>query len=89
MEGVWDGYQRINSDQKSGGIVGVFKQGAKETSRMVTVNFVDPAATYQVKMAPDGRLVQKMSGKELQDKGFKVELNGKYDGALFEIEAVK
>ncbi len=27
QEGQWDGFQRINTDTKSGGIVGVFRQG--------------------------------------------------------------
>ena len=34
-EGFWDGWSRINTDTKSGGIIGVFRQGAAEKSRTV------------------------------------------------------
>jgi alpha-galactosidase len=84
-EGFWDGFQRINSETKSGGIVGVFRQGAKEERRMVTVQFLGEKAVYNNKSAPDGKLMGKMNGKELSDKGFEVVLGKTYDGTLFEI----
>jgi alpha-galactosidase len=85
MEGHWDGFQRINSETKSGGIVGIFRQGATEEKRMVTVQWLDPKADYVVLNAPDGKQITKLSGKELMELGFEVKLAKKYDGVLFEI----
>jgi alpha-galactosidase len=85
QEGLWDGFQRINSETKSGGIVGIFRQGANETRRVVSVQFLNPEAEYEVKTAPEGKTIAKMTGKELAEKGFEVILNKSYDGALFEI----
>jgi alpha-galactosidase len=84
-EGHWDGFQRINTDSKSGGIVGVFRHGAAEKERTVTVAGLDPLATYLVLKAPDGKKVARMTGKKLEEEGFEVEFDKKYDGALFEI----
>jgi len=85
QEGMWDGYQRINTDTKSGGIVGVFRHGAKETQRTVTVQMLDPEASYQILSVPEGKLIGVMSGAELVEKGFPVKLAKEYDGALFQI----
>jgi alpha-galactosidase len=84
MEGMWDGFQRINTDSKRGGIVGVFRHGATETKRMVTIGQLDPAKQYQVKTL-DGTVVTTMTGRALQTTGFVVSLNKAYDGALFEV----
>ncbi len=89
MEGMWDGFQRINSETKSGGIVGVFRQGAKEQQRTVTVQFLDSKLQYKILKAPNNKLIGQMSGKELAEKGFKVSLDITYDGALFEIQRIK
>ncbi len=84
MEGMWDGFQRINTDSKRGGIIGVFRQGATETKRMVTVKHLDPAKRYQVKTM-DGKVIASLTGQALQNTGFAVSLTGKYVGELFEI----
>jgi alpha-galactosidase len=84
MEGMWDGFQRINTDSKSGGIIGVFRHGAIETKRIVTINWLNPATIYQVK-SMDGTKVATLTGSELAEKGFIVTLGGKYSGELFEI----
>jgi alpha-galactosidase len=83
-EGHWDGFQRINTDTKAGGIVGVFRHGAVETKRKVTVNGLDPAKTYQVKSL-DGKVVTSLSGEKLKNAGFEITLNDLYSGELFEI----
>lgn len=88
-EGLWDGYQRINTDNRSGGIVGIFRQGSAEENRVVTVSYLDLGATYEIRKAPAGELLLKSSGKELAEKGFPVKLVRKYDGAVFEISKVK
>ena len=50
-EGHWDGYQRINSDSCSGGVVGVFRQNAKalpsgfSTRPRITRSATRPAAS--------------------------------------------
>lgn len=85
MEGGWDGFQRINSETQSGGIVGVFRHGAMETHRNVHVKYLNPNAAYEVKQAPDGKTVFSSNGEELMKKGFTVTLEKSFDGAVFEI----
>lgn len=87
-EGSWDGFQRINSESHSGGIVGIFRQGSHETRRMLTVQFLDPAAQYEVKKAPTGEVLHRASGEELGREGFGIELLKPYDGAVYEISRV-
>lgn len=84
-EGNWDGYQRINSETRSGGIAGIFRQGSAENQRRLTVNFLDPSAVYEVRKAPSGEFIMNSTGKELAETGFTVTLDKKYDGSLFEI----
>jgi alpha-galactosidase len=84
MEGMWDGFQRINTETKTGGIIGVFRHGAVETKRIVTVKYLDQVKTYLVK-SMEGKVVSTLTGNELQTKGFTVSLDGLYSGDLFEI----
>jgi alpha-galactosidase len=84
MDGMWDGFQRINTETMKGGIIGIFRHGSVETGRIVTVNYLDPLRIYEVK-ATDGKVIETFSGKELQEKGFAVNLEGLYSGDLFEI----
>ena len=84
MEGRWDGFQRINSDTHSGGIVGAFRHGSAESKRTITINGLDPAKTYEVK-SMDGQLVVNSTGEKLKKKGFELNLQDKYSGELFEI----
>lgn len=84
-EGCWDGFARINTETKSGGLVGVFRQGATENRRMVTVRYLDPNRRYAVKEGKTDKTITVMSGRLLEEKGFEVILNKKYDGQLFEI----
>jgi alpha-galactosidase len=85
-EGNWDGYQRINSETGSGGIVGIFRQGSAESERIVTVHFLNPAKVYEVRKAPTGEFLMNSTGKELAEKGFRVTFSKSYDGAVFEIK---
>ncbi len=84
MEGMWDGFQRINTDSKKGGIIGVFRHGGTAGQRMVTVRQLDPATRYIVKTM-DGKAVASLTGQALQTKGFPVSLTKLYDGTLFEV----
>ncbi|MGV8095226.1 MAG: glycoside hydrolase family 36 protein [Mangrovibacterium sp.] len=84
-EGSWDGFQRVNSDTHSGGVVGIFRQGAKENKRQVTIQWLDEDSGYRILKAPEGKEIGRMTGKELAEKGFEVNLTKEYDGALFEI----
>ena len=86
MEGRWDGFQRINTETKQGGIIGVFKHGATETKRMVTVQYLDTTKQYEVR-SMDGKVVALLDGQALQTTGFAVNLTDPYAGALFEINA--
>jgi alpha-galactosidase len=84
MDGMWDGFQRINTETKDGGIFGIFRHGSVETKRIVTLNYLDSARTYEVKNV-EGKVFESLTGKELAEKGFEVNLEGKYSGELFEI----
>lgn len=88
MEGMWDGYQRINTETKEGGIIAVFRHGAVETKRIITVNYLDPLKTYNVKTM-DGNVIVTLTGNELKTKGFEMNLNEFYSGELIEIEIKK
>ena len=87
-EGSWDGFQRINTDTKAGGIIGVFRHGSMEPKRKVTINYLDPEKTYEIRTI-DGKLISTSSGKELNTKGFEWELEGTYSGELFEVSLKK
>jgi alpha-galactosidase len=84
MEGMWDGFQRINTETKNGGIVGIFRHGSVETKRIVTINYLDPGKIYEVK-SMDNKVIATLSGDELRERGFEVNLEGMYSGELYEI----
>lgn len=84
MEGMWDGFQRINTETKNGGIIGVFRHGAIETKRIITVNWLDPVKIYQVK-SMNGKVIALLTGNELKTKGFSTCIKELYSGDLFEI----
>ena len=88
MEGQWDGFCRLNTETKSGGLVGIFRQGAAETTRRATARGLDPVARYTVSQAPDGKVVATLTGQELATVGFPVTLKNFYDGELFEIRRI-
>ncbi|MBW6537666.1 MAG: hypothetical protein K0B11_21835, partial [Mariniphaga sp.] len=48
-DGNWDGFQRINTETKSGGIVGIFKQFSPVDEQWITLNFLDEKKEYIVK----------------------------------------
>jgi alpha-galactosidase len=84
MEGMWDGFQRINTETNEGGIIGVFRHGSVESKRIVTVNWLDPLKTYHVKTM-EGKVVATSTGSELKTNGFTVTFRELYSGELFEI----
>ncbi len=85
VEGAWDGFQRINNDTKSGGIVGVFRQGGHENQRKIRLTGLDDEKKYYVSKCVTGQVIAEMSGRKLSESGFDVILNQKYDGELFEV----
>jgi len=87
-EGAWDGWSRINTEARNGGIIGVFRHGSKEKSRTVTVAGLDPEKKYSVLMAPDGKNIAQMTGKQLLMEGFNVTFTNIYDGNIFEIKMI-
>ena len=89
QDGAWDGFQRINTDTKSGGIVGVFRQDAAENTRMVSVKYLIQNANYSIFSFPDGNEIGKQSGKELSEIGFQVKFEKRTDGRLFEIRKIE
>jgi len=87
-EGSWDGWSRINTENKNGGIIGVFRQGAKEKSRTLFISDLDQGKKYQVLLAPEGKEVASLTGKQLSSEGFVVTLAEEYDGHVFEIKVI-
>ncbi|RYC70974.1 glycoside hydrolase family 36 protein [Spirosoma sordidisoli] len=85
-EGLWDGFQRINTETRQGGIIGVFRHGATETKRQVTVAHLDPLRRYQV-LTMNNQLVTSLTGQALQTTGFPVTINERYGGTLFQISS--
>ncbi len=83
--GSWDGFQRINTETQSGGIVGVFKQFSPVKEHWITVNYLDPEKKYKVTQATTGKLLISASGNELQNKGFKVNFEDDFQGELYEV----
>jgi len=87
-EGLWDGFQRINSDTQSGGIAGIFRQGSAEEQRKVTIKYLNPAVNYKVTRAPGDIKVITTTGKKLAEEGFTVKFDKTFDGALYEISSL-
>lgn len=87
-EGRWDGFQRVNTETKSGGLIGVFKQGAYDTERMVFVSYLQAERQYQVKDIISGKIIIKATGSDLSSKGFKVTISESYGGRLFEVKGL-
>ncbi len=82
--GRWDGFARINTDTHTGGIVGVFRQGADQAEHLVTIPGLNPKWRYSV-LTPDNRIALTASGAYLTNTGFRVSFANLYDGTLFEI----
>ena len=85
QEGAWDGFARINTETKSGGLAGIFRRNAAERSRRVAIRGLNPDAKYAVLKGAQGERVAELTGKELEEDGFEVFLPERYDGELFEI----
>lgn len=87
-EGKWDGWQRINTETREGGIAGVFRQGSPENTRMVTIEGLIENGDYEVIDADMGSVLGTYSGQELREQGFEVKMNRKYQGRIFEIRGI-
>ena len=77
--------QRIDIETKSGGIIGVFKQGGVEKERKITINYLNPSKIYTLKEVYSEKIMTKTSGKNLAETGFNVKIVEDYNGQLFEI----
>ncbi len=84
-EGMWDGWMRLNTETKEGGIIGIFRQGAPDEKRTVVLKDILPDRIYSVRIAPEGKEIISATGKVLMEKGFEVMIPGKYDGNIYEI----
>lgn len=87
--GSWDGFQRINTDTQSGGIIGVFKQYSPVDEQWVVVSNLDPGKIYEVKHSSGQQVVKSVTGKELGESGFKVTFQDDFQGELFEVGVVR
>lgn len=86
-EGKWDGFQRINTETKNGGIIGVFRHGAIETKHIITVEYLQPERMYAITRM-DGNVIITLSGSDLKTKGFELNLTGNYSGEVYEVNAI-
>lgn len=89
VHGSWDGFQRINTETKSGGIIGVFKQFSGTDEQWVRVNYLDYEHQYAVIKAPGREVIANGSGKEFMEEGFKVIYDDEFQGELYEIFIVE
>jgi alpha-galactosidase len=87
-EGTWDGWMRINFQNRSGGIFGIFRQGALEDTRQVFLKDLNPGKEYIIRLAPQGTEVMRGKGKALMEEGFRVTLK-KYDANIYEVGVVE
>ena len=85
QEGAWDGFARVNTETKSGGLVGVFRRNAADRSRRVAVRGLDPNAKYAILKGAKGERIAEMTGRVLEDDGFEAVLPERCDGELYEI----
>jgi alpha-galactosidase len=84
-EGTWDGWMRINFTDKSGGVFGVFRQGALEDTRIVFLQDLEPDKNYVIRMAPYGKEIVRSTGKKLMNEGFRVQISKLFDGNIYEV----
>jgi len=84
-EGSWDGFMRINFQSKTGGIIGIFRHGSPEESRMIFLQDLEPDKTYIVRLAPDGNEILRTTGEKLMKEGFRVKIPELYDGNIYEV----
>lgn len=88
VEGSWDGWMRINFQNHSGGIFGIFRQGALEDTRQIFLKDLDPGKEYIIRLAPLGTEVLRARGKSLMELGFKVKLDKNYDANIYEVGVI-
>jgi alpha-galactosidase len=84
-EGFWDGFMRINFKDKSGGVVGIFRQGSTEGSRMIILEDLEPEKTYIIRLAPDNKEIFRAKGEQLMKEGFRVNIPEQYGGNIYEV----
>ncbi|NCB92033.1 MAG: alpha-galactosidase [Clostridia bacterium] len=82
--GGCDGFARINREDFSGGIIGFFRHGGAEDTRMVRVDGLIEDKIYQI-LNMEGNEIICMSGKQMEEKGFAVTIEEKFGGRLYEI----
>lgn len=85
INGMWDGFQRINTETKTGGIIGIFKQGSLDNERQVRINHLNPSKIYTIKECISDKIIANATGKQLAETGFNVKLSKQFDGQLFEV----
>ncbi len=86
-EGGFDGFARINTKTKKGGIIGIFRQGSIESTLRVRIADLDLNDQYDV-VRMNGEIVFELSGRELIDKGFIFTFTQQYDGCLLEVRKI-
>ena len=85
--GAYDGFARINRETFSGGIIGFFRHGAKESTRTVCVDGLLADREYLV-LDMNGKQITKLSGALLKEEGFNVTIEEPFGGRLFEVTLV-
>lgn len=85
--GGYDGFARINMDNYSGGIVGIFRHGSVEESRKICVAGLLKEREYRI-LDMEGKELICMSGWQLEQEGFGVTIEDEYGGRLYEVQLV-
>ena len=88
-EGHWDGWMRINNDTRTGGIIGIFKQNAKEERRQILLKGLESQSDYVVKLAPEGTAIHRATGCDLMNLGFTVRMTDPIDARIYEVSRVE
>ena len=53
--------------------------------RTIVLKNLQPNKTYAIREAPSGKIVRKISGKNLMEIGIQIKIESSYDGKIFEV----
>jgi alpha-galactosidase len=83
----WDGCYKFNRE-KQGGVLFFYRNGSLEATRTFHMPLADPEIIYQLYFPEDERIIGKVTGKELLEKGITVTIPNQYEAKVLGIERV-
>ncbi len=84
----WDGVYKFNKE-KQGGVLFFFRNGSVENARTFAFPFAEPGSRYRLFSPEEGKDWGTYSGKELIEKGIRVELGSQFEAKVLGIESVE